>query len=68
MQTPRTGDEAQAETELISDEELAHLHELDMYDLPPLGEWDDWRDIAALPPLPEPPAGREDESDGDEAA
>ena len=63
MHTPRTGDEAAAardhdadtEPELLSDTELEHLHEFELYDLPPLGEFDDWLDIAALPPLPDPP-------------
>lgn len=61
MHTPRSGEDAaqgtpaDLEPVLLSDDELAHLHELDVYDLPPLGEFDDWFDIAALPPLPEPP-------------
>jgi hypothetical protein len=62
MQTPKkSGDDTAAiEPELLSDEELAHLHELDVYDLPPLGEFDDWMDIATLPPLPDPPDQRRD--------
>jgi hypothetical protein len=59
MRTPKSGDEAITEPELLSDDELAHLHELDVYDLPPLGEYDDWMDIATLPPLPDPPDPRE---------
>jgi hypothetical protein len=54
---PASGDDtAEIEPELLTDEELAHLHELDMYDMPPLGEYDDWLDIATMPPLPAPPA------------
>jgi hypothetical protein len=70
MQTPRTGDDANTNTEpeLLSDEELEHLHELDAYDLPPLGEYDDWIDISALPPLPDPPERLKDEADKDDAA
>jgi hypothetical protein len=70
MHTPRTGDEANTNTEpeLLSDEELAHLHELDAYDLPPLGEYDDWIDISALPPLPDPPADRLDDADDSDAS
>lgn len=64
MQTPkRSGNDTATEPELLSDEELAHLHELDVYDMPPLGEFDDWMDIVTLPPLPlpDPPLARRDE-------